>query len=872
MPPGQTETPDKVKEYYLKGEGPPTEIDAVPKRTNIAILFQGFTCASARFSKSLGVRPDRGEVTLAKEEVGAVAFAAEAIEKAERPLSGTLQGQFSTTARLVGEAAVKGVGFGLPGYLHLRSPYGSFSYGPLFVDLQGIKEIQESEKREGLEIGQPMAKEKAQASLEPPSEQSSMRVDIVDERIWWQYRGVVNGRFNITRNVEGQGLLLFGIKYERRTIRIERGRPYSLIELIQYCVANLPPREYIEEGESGKAKRLYEAPGFFDPEAGGDGVLLPPRKVIYWPKKLEQEFPIDVVWDGENAADSLAKLLGDYNLYLSLRYDGDVDIFYQDQEGAYDPAFELWNLRGDRKVGQSFNFKPPAAMVVGNPIVRETTIRDWVPVIQWGKEPSGKFREGQIVPLRVALREWAYLEGKLRMQILNNFDGKDGKMFDDMLPSSYKEERKKILKTCAFKWFQAAGWKNYVPIRKTRVVLDAKTNELYDVPLRVYGTWHEAKKEKDKFKGLFRNVLYEDAGDLLAGIDEKHLILKFKQPMGIVATNPNALEDEDLIERAKAAGKSMSAAMAEWNRLLEYDVTLQDAKLATQEIAAPPEDEPITLSPEVNKLIDEELQGIWEEKLSNEDRIARNDDLTRFIKRAKSEEVINQLARILAIQKARTKVGPALAALRKHKEGLIDDTSITALHQCRFYPPLLELSFMYDVKDDRTHNLVSALVDGLLGEWGGEPVGKFLAGQRVDHPGFEPWEIVQASNRYTFYVGEGCPEVVQSDITFYDARAWNNLESCNAKAAEMIQRRYDALGFRAMEDRVFGGFHPVPTSGLITHIAWDSQGELATTQVKYGDFVEGFGNRPGIDWKEFKRGPVTRAGAGFIRVRTEIEG
>jgi len=503
---------------------------------------------------------------------------------------------------------------------------------------------------------------------------------------------------------------------------------FSLSELIQICVANLPPREYTFKGETEGA--------------------LKPRKVVYYNPVLDSEFPLNVEWKGELAAGALRKLLSDYKLHLNLRYDGDVDIFFENEAGEYDPEEKLVDLLGDTKKGQVFSFKPPSAIVVGRPTIYETTVRRWVPVTVSDGTISG-YPEGMVVPLTTALSAWGYPIDKMRNSLVTWFDGKDSKAFDDTPGGGIvKDKRKKILKETAYQWFQAYGFARYIPILPHRIKKSGA--EYYEVPDEVRATWFEAKKEKDPLKGCWRNVFYQDGKDMLKEVDRDLLILKFKQPMGSIEVV--RAKDADVISAAKTTKQNLKAARTAWRNL---------------------------------------QLGI--------------------------------------------NVATSIARVRAWSAALLEDFSITNLHVCDFLEPAIEYKFMYIKRDNLDASSNGAVADDLL------------SGRVVD---VNPLASLEISDRFTYQAGSAIPEVIQSEIQVYMAEEWSNLAESIKEAARIIHKRFAASSIRDLKDIELGGLCVVPNSGKITQVAWESDGELASTKVRYGDFIRGIDNRAGIDWKE----------------------
>lgn len=747
------ETPSDVKGLYIRGEEAPKGQDPESKRpeADIEITLQGaFNCSEVSFSKSLGLKPDRGYVVMPKTDLG--------LPKPEFVVEGDTEGSWDELARTgfstglpeekAAQQGVKGKGFAIVGELEMRSPYGSIKLGPLFVDLDGVRETKVSEDRIGnpAPFGSPVLAGK----VPPPGVDSVLRYNLVDERIWWDRRGLVTGRYNIESNIEALSIRFREQLYERHTINFQEKRPWNLLELLQLAVANLPPRE-------------------FNP----DGSRIPspqPRVIQFYPLDIESEYPTNVIWQGITAKAALQKLLDEYQLHLNLRYDGNVDVFYTDMEGSYDPLLELVDLLGDEYFGKSYNFKPPAAIVVGKPILEEVTISDWVPVCQWDGS-TDDYPEGAIIPLEEALEKWGLSHEELVDGLVAWFDGKDGKAFSQLI-GPFAEKRQKILKDQAYQWFRAEKWEDYVPIEEKRL---KKLKGIYQkVPVDIRASWWEAKKEKDPAKGLWVNIVWGDAVDYLRKVDKDNLVIQFRQPMGVLVTDPKRIKDEEL------------------------------AKIAEQVLANTKKE--LALATDLQKLI----AGLGGENL--EDR----------------KKALEQLRSVVGLLK--------------------EDISRVNLHECDILPPIIDLTFQYKKKERKDVRVNSTLV-------------KFLrTGQRL---GKQPYQVVtDFSDRYVFFAGNEfshAPEVIPAEIQYIRAADWNNKAECDELAANLIRKRYAPADFTDLIDAEFAGFHPIPTSGRIVQVAWDSDAETATTKVKYGDYYYGIEGRPGNDWKEDRGGPVTKA-------------
>jgi hypothetical protein len=822
-----------------------------PIRTDIEILYQGFVCASVSFSKTLGTRPDRGQIELAKSEIGKVGFVAQGKETSLTPLGKDAPSTF-LPSEAYGESAESGKGFAIAGNLELRSPYGSILLPAIYIDKPGQMETQVSEDRGKLKRGEPVPA----GEIPPESQESAVRVNICDERVWWESRGIVSGRYNIESNFNGAAVQIGKHRFERRTVRQVQGqmRPFSLMELIQICVASLPPREFDEQG-----------------------TLIPVdkqkvRKVRWYSSSsLSQEFPLNVTWDGELASKALDKLLGDYKLHLNLRYDGDVDIVPEQFTFERFPEDLLADFMGDIKKGICYDFKPPSVIVVGNRIICETTTRDWLPVVQWDGS-SKEFPEGAIVPLSYALDKWGYDPKKCRKSCMNWFDGKDGKAFDDLPDNSFKQKRQKILKEEAYQWFQAIGWQEMVPIREKRIEMVEVQGipEFREIPWKVKASFFEAKKEKDEYKGFWRNNALQDAVDYLKEVDKDLLVLKFKQPMGIIATNPELAKDEDLKKAALAMRKELEPLIQQWMKLVqstlmsaEFEQVLKEVKFTKPGTAAIPEDWMKKFNEIAKDVTEEGLRGedAWKQFQGEVERqygIDSPDAVARYMKWLKPEFEKKQKGEEfqfgLPEQKAQTEkeVQEALAELRKHADALLPDASITNLHICDFFPPLIEFQFMYEKRQNADAQALAPIAEYLL------KLGEANSDESLSDC-LAPHQICQLySDRYTFVVGQGVPEVIPMNIQLYLAEKWNNKKFCDMEAAGVIARRFASTSFRDLMDTEFAGFHPISTNGYVTSVSWDSDGELARTQMKIGDYLRGIDQRLGIYPKEKRDWVVTR--------------
>jgi len=734
------ETHGQLARFYKDGILPPSGAQPVPQRDDIEILFKpsesassflGFPCSSVSFSRSLGLQPDRGSITIAKSDLGLIVIRPPDtdVDAAARLALGIVQTALGEAeeprevAELVGIVGQPPQGLEIAGSLRMYAPHGQIILGPIYLDKTGIRETQVSEDREGKPA--PFGSPVGAGAVPPKSVESIVTVSIADERIWWERRGVVSGRYNIESNIRGVSVMVGPQRFETKTLK---GLSlFSLADLLQICVANLPPREFTYKGEKIDA-----------PVA---------RKIVYYHPTLDTEFPLNVEWKGILAANALRKLLSDYKLHLNLRYDGDVDIFFEDWPGQYDPQEKLADLLGDIKEGSVYSFKPPSAIVVGRPKIREQTIRYWIPVTVSDGTISG-YPEGAIVPLSTAIYRWGYTNEKLRKSLLTWFDGKDSKAFAD-LSGTNKEKRKKILKETAYQWFQAVYWRDYVPILEKRVKLVG--GEIQEAPCEVKASWFEPKKKKDPLQGGWRNMFYRDAKDYLSEVDNELLILKFKQPMGCIAVT--RAKDADVLSAAKTTQQNLNIALANW----------------------------------------------------------------------------------MALVLGQAPVGTALHRVRAQSEALLEDFSITNLHVCDFYAPAIEYKFMF-VQNDNFEATIN-----------GEIADELLSGRDVAP---NPLDGIFQSDRFIYYIGEGIPEVIESDIQVYYAEEWNNEQACLDEALQLVYKRFSVKSVREMKDVVIAGFQVIPNSGKVTQVAWESDGEMASTKVKYGDFIRGIDFRAGIDWRE----------------------
>ena len=174
----------KKEVYIIAPPGPGEEPPQPLPGEDIDISYQDIPCSEVSFSKSLGLEPDRGSVTMAKEDFEELSLRVDmedVYSSVATAYGGYVTVPSETPIVQEGEAAVPVKGLKVAGSLDLISPYGSIQLGPIFVDKDPIKEIQVSEDRQGYPA--PAGPVLAPGMHLPKSTQTVIRVGIVDERI-----------------------------------------------------------------------------------------------------------------------------------------------------------------------------------------------------------------------------------------------------------------------------------------------------------------------------------------------------------------------------------------------------------------------------------------------------------------------------------------------------------------------------------------------------------------------------------------------------------------------------------------------------------------------------------------------------------------
>jgi hypothetical protein len=336
-----------------------------------------------------------------------------------------------------------------------------------------------------------------------------VRIGIRDERWMWQERGTVSGAFNKTTEKGGVAVKINPSKKARPTISggqtfspgtstqgskrgfdwanidpktlkdPERQTPWSLYDLLKYCILNLP----LAYG--------------FDRNSMPNGM------------KNDEITPLNVDFGAHTLpVEAMEKLLDEYGLTLALEYS-------PDKEGKINPTINIYRVAenprtdgspgvvADRLVGQRsreilhkklehvrYLYRPPRIRVIGGKRQQEVVCSKWVPVIEWpfAMPDGGPFLNvcrGEYLPLKHFLNKCGILgqETEIRKQAFyttqedgeayKTIEFKGGGTIPGVPPQEMNRMVRKALATCAWKKFQAPpAWRHYTPALPLKTMHD----------------------------------------------------------------------------------------------------------------------------------------------------------------------------------------------------------------------------------------------------------------------------------------------------------------------------------------------------------------------------------------------------------------
>lgn len=471
---------------------------------SIRITYQNKTCASCSISRSVGVMPDSGWIELLLEDrKGLQEFAFPKNKYIQRP-KGIEDLEYPLTTSPRDPYPIKI-------YMHPSPPTKGFAlFGDLEISWALLDGIEQTMILEHIFTSQRGINE---TRRDESSEESTVRVEIVDERILWQDRGVVKGDRNC--KVSANGIVIGDTLYHPDTLK-DGKELYTIKELIEECVKNLPHPQGMD----------HEYP---IEEFQQDGI--------------KNRIPADIEWGGGRvAAEALDELLVRYGLVLALTADSKIKILrkhnYSDTNERSHPKDALEDYLMEAPAGVHFNYRPFGACVYSSKPkiveVRQLT----TPVIYDGTDV-------------IDLPEYCSVSGidigKLGRSLL-----KHHRDVNNTLDWIDDEDVRKVLTQQAFKWFQIVE-NDKVPMVPRHALEGGRYSSIqkaYDIEVEhivAMKVWRVDERLWHIFQGF-----QTDTGNV--SCDAAHGIVKMPEPQFLVDKIPDATFNLEDVLGAKAVG------------------------------------------------------------------------------------------------------------------------------------------------------------------------------------------------------------------------------------------------------------------------------------------------------------------------------
>ena len=796
----------------------------------VSATYQGISLQNASYSRTAGLDPDRGRLEILNNlpkgeklnlipEVGPPKPGAKVVNTVALPPEGDVEIK-AGTFKIVGDLIFN---FGVnkktsEGFANL-----TLTIPNLFVGESGIKEIITHDSN-------------------APEDQRNVRlmIDVVDERIFWQTQGNVFGKYNfITKE---NGLNIDGELYDPDTLK-DGEKLWTLVELIIICVKALPKPAI--------------------------------SRLVFEMKRALNKKPIGIDWgSGKLAAAALNELMSQHSVWVSFTLARELIFYDYGQVGKNPPdRLEGGQFFKQKLRNVNYNFKPNVVEVVGERIIKQSLINDWVLVTQWDVN-DGEFCKGDILPLRFAIDRWGLdfeLVRKATLSMSKKYSAA-WKFVEEVLGEVRGKKVGSILAKTSFQWFRIGdAYRPLLPmtdVRPLEIIGRAKRNECArkeEFAIEVIGSIFEPADESDldDLNGNWENKINSDLTKYLIDIDLKKGVLKFSRPLGVLRVD----EESVFLERTKIINGT-------WETVLnEIQILVLESSLGiTDELAGIPgpkslesleneRDRLVGLRKAFQDQVDETPRAVMVNKfkfqfvLDNGDTIQDFSFLFGFeLQEIPAEELAGFGPLIRAEERLRTlgkQVESVFDSIKNAKQAnkQIKQDSIDVLVQ-----KLRRIAF----EDDRLRNEAVLQLELLgtsgdfvnLGECTLLPT-TYLSvifahemnrNRKDDHYRFN--FILDKKDKF----GAEFQIKNKSLIQFIDINGISNKKALDKKAAVLVNKIYDSPDVFQDHNWEFYGPQVVETSGAVMQVAWDFSisPPMILTRVLSRDPFHGIDHRPGV--------------------------
>jgi len=490
--------------------------------------YQGFDLLEAHWSRTGGLDPDRGRVTMLYDvAVPQPIKGVQAGAPGANPVGGT---QVEQPAG----ADVGGQALNIFGDLtfSLRSAGGPLTFKRVYVDQSGWKVVKKDRQGGSGKI---------------------IEVALTDERWRWQQEGHVSGRHNMLVPdggvpVQGQGGL-----FDPFTLK-DGNKLKTLGELVAICVKQL---------------------------AGRPQILIEPKSGAFHKIK-----PLSINWGSMTlAAQALNDLLSEFGIYVTYTLNNNLHFWDYGDDGEQNPESINSEFLAQKLDLSVYNYRPNSIEVVGGRKVIQAHAQSFDPVIEYDQDEAD-ICEGEVIALREFAQRTKLDFERISKSVLSMTKKEKGawQWVEEELGTDRGKRVAKLFQKCAFKWFRINYvWKAFLPWVEELPLLTDGRKDANKCPrkqpfaVRVLGTTFLPDDESDwsKESGYFVNKAKVDLSPYLSEVDYKNGILKFARPIGWLEPKDSKLVISPAGTSLKFSNKAKQNAK-KWNQVLKEIRELAD--------------------------------------------------------------------------------------------------------------------------------------------------------------------------------------------------------------------------------------------------------------------------------------------------------